>query len=130
MVMMPPPPIPCRLRPAKKTVKFLARGAQRAVPAVKKTTEEKSISLRPKMSDSAAMKGWKTAQANRYEVPAQNASMVEPSSSSARFYISNQKRRVVSDSQSVSQASLSVTYRQHGHENRGIESDHDRDQSN
>ena len=55
--MMPPPPMPWTERPAKKTVKLLAMGAHSAVPSVKKRTETKSISLRPKMSDSAAMNG-------------------------------------------------------------------------
>jgi len=86
MVMMPPPPIPCTARPMKNTVKFLAMGAQSAVPMVKKSTETMSISLRPKMSDRAAMKGWQTAQARRYEVPAQNASVDDPPRSTASVW--------------------------------------------
>lgn len=65
MVMMPPPPMPWIERPTKKTGKSLATGAQRMVPRVKNKTEARSISLRPKMSDRAAIKGWQTAQESR-----------------------------------------------------------------
>lgn len=86
MVMMPPPPIPWMERPMKKTVKFFAMGAHSAVPMVKNRTEVRSSSLRPKMSDSAAMKGWLTAHARRYDVPAQKASLADPPRSIASVF--------------------------------------------
>jgi hypothetical protein len=57
IVMIPPPPIPCTERPTKKTPNSLAIGAQSKVPNVKKITDAESISVCPKMSESAAMKG-------------------------------------------------------------------------
>ncbi len=86
MVMIPPPPMPWIDRPTKKTGKFLAMGAQRMVPRVKRKTDETSISLRPKMSDRAAMKGWHTAHDRRYDVPAQKASFAVPLRSTANAY--------------------------------------------
>ena len=83
MVIIPPPPIPCSERPTKKTPNPLATGAQSSVPSVKNMTDTKSTSVYPKMSDSAAMKGWHTAHDNRYDVPAQNASVVLPPRSTA-----------------------------------------------
>ena len=60
-----------------------ARGAQRRVPSVKNPREMRSISLRPKRSETAPMNGWKTADVRRYDVPAQKASLVVPPSSVA-----------------------------------------------
>ena len=83
IVIIPPPPIPCTERPTKKTPNPFAAGAHSRVPNVNNMTDTKSISVCPNMSDSAAMKGWHTAHASRYDVPAQNASVALPSRSRA-----------------------------------------------
>jgi hypothetical protein len=45
---------------------------------VKRSSEGTSSSRRPKMSLRAAMNGWTTAEARRYDVPVQKASFAEP----------------------------------------------------
>ncbi len=75
--MMPPPPIPWILLPTNKSVKSLAR-AQSSAPAEKKSSASRSSCRLPKLSDRAAMNGWKTALVRRYDVPAQKASEADP----------------------------------------------------
>jgi hypothetical protein len=62
--MIPPPPIPWILLPTKRSMKSLAK-AQISAPAEKKRRERRSSCCLPKMSDKAAMKGWKTALVRR-----------------------------------------------------------------
>jgi hypothetical protein len=50
-----------------------------------------SVSLRPKMSDRAAMKGWHTALDSRYDVPAQKASVELPPRSTANVWTSQRR---------------------------------------
>lgn len=49
-----------------------------SVPTVKTNMDSVRISRRPKISERAAMKGWKTTHARRYDVPAQKASVALP----------------------------------------------------
>ena len=62
--MMPPPPTPWIVRPASSSVKFFDR-QQRSVPMVKSNIDKVRSSRRPKISQRAAMKGWKTVHARR-----------------------------------------------------------------
>jgi hypothetical protein len=48
------------------------------VPAVNSRIEGKSSSRLPKISDKAAMKGWKAAEVSRYDVPVHIVSLVVP----------------------------------------------------
>ena len=75
--IMPPPPTPWIVRPASSPVKSCDR-QQRSVTTVKSNTDNVRSSRRPKISKRAAMKGWKTVHARRYDVPAQNASVALP----------------------------------------------------
>ena len=63
-VMMPPPPMPWMTRPVRRMVKSLLM-AHTIEPAVKKRTQGRRSSRRPKMSEREARKGWKTAAARR-----------------------------------------------------------------
>ena len=62
--MMPHPPTPWIVRPASSSVKFCDR-QQRSVPTVKSKIDNVRSSRRPKISERAAMKGWKTVHARR-----------------------------------------------------------------
>ena len=125
MVMMPPPPMPWIERPTKKTVKSLAMGAQRRVPRVKNNTETTSISLRPNMSDSAAVNGWHTAHESRYDVPAQNASVAVPPRSVASLC---QAVSAGSSSPGPNQKARTITHRQHRHQDGCVQRHHQGDE--
>jgi hypothetical protein len=57
---IPPPPMPCRLLPASRTAMDLARQHSN-VPPVKKASDARSTTGRPKMLLSSAVKGMVTA---------------------------------------------------------------------
>ena len=82
---MPPPPMPWITRPTSKVVKELAQ-AQTIEEIMKRTREGTSSSRRPKISLRAAINGWTTAEVRRKEVPAQKASLAEPSREMAKVW--------------------------------------------
>ena len=83
--MIPPPPIPCTVLPAKRSVKFCANPAI-SMPTRNNITDRVVIHLRPKTLDKAAIVGWKTVDVSRYEVAAQNASSPVPCRAFAMIY--------------------------------------------
>ena len=62
--MIPPPPTPWIVRPASSSVKSCDR-QQRSVPTVKSNIDNVRSSRRSKISERAAMKGWKTVHERR-----------------------------------------------------------------
>ena len=75
--MMPLPPTPWIIRPASSFVKFFDR-QQRSVPTVKSNIDNVRSSRQPKIPRRAAMKGWKTVYARKYDISAENASVALP----------------------------------------------------
>jgi hypothetical protein len=75
--MMPPPPMPWMLRPARKTTKLFA-AQHRMVPMRKSSMAKHNMCCRPKISEREARNGWNMLLVRRYEVPAQNASLAVP----------------------------------------------------
>ena len=69
---IPPPPMPCRDRPSKRTVKLFARAAVIA-PAVKSKRAASITGLRPEMWEKEAKLGWNTVEVSRKDVPDQKA---------------------------------------------------------
>ena len=62
--MIPPPPTPWIVRPESSSVKSCDR-QQRSVPTVKSNIDYVRSSRRPKISERAVMKGWKTVHERR-----------------------------------------------------------------
>ena len=64
IVMIPPPPTPCMHRATRSVVKLWATPATR-LPKANSARDGRSNCCRPKTSDTAAIKGWKTALVKR-----------------------------------------------------------------
>jgi hypothetical protein len=76
-VSIPPAPIPCENRPTRREVKLLAR-PHITDPTANIRTDSARRAEDPKSSANIAITGCETADDNRYEVPDQNESIVEP----------------------------------------------------
>ncbi len=75
--MMPPPPIPWIVLPARRRSNFFDNPLI-IIPRRKKTTAIVVIHFLPKALERAAIVGWNTVEARRYDVAAQKASSPDP----------------------------------------------------
>lgn len=81
---MPPPPMPRIALPANMPA-MLLQAEQTTLPTVNMDTTVKYIALRPNISASDAIGGWKTAAVRRYELTIQNALVALTSRAFDRF---------------------------------------------